>query len=327
METKMRSNKIHNADLFTTAANDEFNKHIKTQSKQALEIIKEKINWDKLLKPIEKEISKQKENNSPSGRRTIDLLIIVKCFILQTIYDLSDPRLEEEIADRRSFQIFLDLNTQDSIPDETTICRYREMFARLGLDKKLFYEFNNQLKSLNLIVGKGTIVDATLKQAQATSSSKRDNDADFTQKRGKTYYGYKGHIAIDEDSEVIKTLEFTKASFHDSNAFDRLVDYSEEAIFADKGYANNARRNKLSRRNIFDGILSKGYRNKPLSRTEIRVNKLLSTVRNKVERPFAYMKRILNYHRCSYYDLKRNRFEFIMAALVFNIRKLITATT
>lgn len=327
METKMRSNKIHNADLFTTAANDKYNKHIKTQSKQALEIIKKKINWNKLLKPVEREISKQKENNSPSGRRTIDLLVIVKCFILQTIYDLSDPRVEEEIADRRSFQIFLDLNTQDSIPDETTICRYREMFARLGLDKKLFYEFNNQLKSLNLIVGKGTIVDATLKQAQATSSSKRDNDADFTQKRGKTYYGYKGHIAIDEDSEVIKTLEFTKASFHDSNAFDRLVDYSEEAIFADKGYANNARRNKLSRRNIFDGILSKGYRNKPLSRTEIRVNKLLSTVRNKVERPFAYMKRILNYHRCSYYDLKRNRFEFIMAALVFNIRKLITATT
>lgn len=323
----MRSNKIHNADLFTTAANDKYNKHIKTQSKQALEIIKKKINWNKLLKPVEREISKQKENNSPSGRRTIDLLVIVKCFILQTIYDLSDPRVEEEIADRRSFQIFLDLNTQDSIPDETTICRYREMFARLGLDKKLFYEFNNQLKSLNLIVGKGTIVDATLKQAQATSSSKRDNDADFTQKRGKTYYGYKGHIAIDEDSEVIKTLEFTKASFHDSNAFDRLVDYSEEAIFADKGYANNARRNKLSRRNIFDGILSKGYRNKPLSRTEIRVNKLLSTVRNKVERPFAYMKRILNYHRCSYYDLKRNRFEFIMAALVFNIRKLITATT
>ena len=109
----MRSNKINNVDLFTSSANENFAKHIKTQSKQALEIIKEKINWDKLLKPVEKEISKQKENNSPAGRRTIDLLVIVKCFILQTIYDLSDPRLEEEIADRRSFQIFLDLNTQD----------------------------------------------------------------------------------------------------------------------------------------------------------------------------------------------------------------------
>lgn len=322
----MRSNKINNADLFTSAANDKFNKHIKTQSKQALEIINSKIEWKKLLEPIEKVISKEKENNSPAGRRTIDLLVIVKCFILQTIYNLSDPRLEEEIADRRSFQIFLDLNTLDSIPDETTICRYRDMFARLGLDKKLFYEFNNQLKSLNLIVGKGTIVDATIKQAQATSRSNRDKDVDFTKKRGKSYYGYKGHIAIDEDSGVIKTVEFTKASLHDSSAFDKLVDYSEEAIFADKGYANKARRKKLQRENIFDGILSKGYRNKPLSRSEIKLNKLLSTVRNKVERPFAYMKQILNYQRCSYYDLERNRFEFIMAAWVYNIRKLITAT-
>lgn len=253
--------------------------------------------------------------------------MIVKCFILQSIYNLSDPRLEEEIADRRSFQIFLDLNSQDSIPDETTICRYREMFARLDLDKKLFYEFNKQLKSLNLIVGKGTIVDATIKQAQATFGSRRDNDADYTKKRGKSYYGYKGHIAIDEDSEVIKTIEFTKASIHDSNQFDQLVDYSEQSVFADKGYANKTRRKKLERRNIFDGILSKGYRNKPLSQTEKKFNKLLSTVRNKVERPFAYMKRILKYQRCSYYDLKRNRFEFIMAALVYNIRKLITATT
>ena len=323
----MRSNKINNADLFTSAANDKFSKHIKTQSKQALETIKATINWSKLLKPIEEIISKEKQNNSPAGRRTFDLLVIVKCFILQTIYNLSDPRLEEEIADRRSFQIFLDINSNDSIPDETTICRYREMFARLGLDKKLFNEFNKQLKSLNMIVGKGTIVDATIKQAQANPQSNRDNDADFTKKRGKTYYGYKGHIAIDEDSEVIKTVEFTKASVHDSSAFDQLVDYSEQAVFGDKGYANKFRRKKLEANGIFDGILAKGYRNKPLSKSEKKFNRLLSTVRNKVERPFAFMKQVLQYQRCSYYDLKRNRFEFIMGAFVYNIRKLITATS
>jgi len=321
----MRSNKINNIDLFTSAANATFNKHIKTQSKQALEIIKTRINWNKLLKPIEETIAKEKQNNSPAGRSPFDLLVIVKCFILQTIYNLSDPRLEEEIADRRSFQIFLDINSNDSIPDETTICRYREMFARLGLDKTLFNEFNKQLKSLNLIVGKGTIVDATIKQAQASSESNRDKDADFTKKHGKTYYGYKGHIAIDEDSEVIKTVEFTKASIHDSSAFDQLVDYSEQAVFADKGYANKIRRKKLEANGIFDGILAKGYRNKPLSKSDKRFNKLLSSVRNRVERPFAFMKRVLQYGRCSYYDIKRNRFEFIIGALVYNIRKLITA--
>jgi transposase, IS5 family len=323
----MRSNKIHNADLFTSAANEIFTKHIKTQSKQALAIINSRINWEGLRNPLEETIAKDKQSNSPAGRKTMDLLVIIKCFILQSIYNLSDPRLEEEIADRRSFQIFLDLTSEDSIPDETTICRYREMFARLGLDKKLFTEFNKQLKSSNLILGKGTIVDATIKQAQATPRSNRDKDADHTKKRGKSYYGYKGHIAIDEDSEVITKLEFSKASLHDSRVFDQLIDYTEQAVFADKGYANKSRRMKLEKKNIFDGILAKGYRNKPLSKSEKKLNKLLSTVRNKVERPFAYMKRILNYQRCSYYDLKRNRFEFIMAAFVYNIRKLITATS
>ena len=35
----MRNNKINNVDLFTQSANDYFKKHIKTQSKQALDII------------------------------------------------------------------------------------------------------------------------------------------------------------------------------------------------------------------------------------------------------------------------------------------------
>ena len=323
----MRSNKINNVDLFTSTANEKFSKHIKTQSKQALEIINSKINWPKLLRPIEEIIIKEKQNNSPAGRRTFDLLVIVKCFILQSIYNLSDPRLEEEIADRRSFQIFLDLNSSDSIPDETTICRYRELFATLELDKKLFYEFNKQLTGLNFIVGKGTIVDATIKQAQAKPNSSRDNDADFTKKTGKTYYGYKGHIAIDSETEVIKKVEFSSASIHDSNMFDILVDQTEQFVLADKGYANQQRKRSLRSKGIFCGILDKGYRNRILSKKQQKKNRLLSSLRNAVERSFSFMKQVLNYSRCSYYDIRRNRFEFIMCAFVYNIRRLITLST
>ena len=74
-ENKMRSNKINNVDLFTSSANDKSSKHIKTQSKQALEIINNKINWTKLLRPIEETISKTKQNNSSAGRKTFDLLV------------------------------------------------------------------------------------------------------------------------------------------------------------------------------------------------------------------------------------------------------------
>jgi IS5 family transposase len=329
----MRTNKINNIDLFTEAANERFEKHIKTQSKRALETINQKINWNDLISPIEQKLKLSKNNNSEArlgrqaGRRPFSLEVIVKCFILQTIYNLSDPRLEEELADRRSFQIFLGLTSGYSIPDETTLVRYRKTFSSLGLDKMLFEGFNKQLGEKQLIVGKGTIVDATIKQAQATPSSNKDKDANFTKKRGKTYYGYKGHIAIDEDSQIIKRLEFTKASVHDSNEFDNLVDYTEEAVFADKGYANKSRRKKLESNGIFDGILEKGYRNKPLSKTQKKVNRLLSIVRNTVEKTFAYMKNVLGYQRCSYYDLERNRFEFTFAAFVFNIRRMISLTT
>jgi IS5 family transposase len=323
----MRSNKINNIDLFTQVANEGYEKHIKTQSKRALETINQKINWNDLISPIEQKLELSKNKNSEAGRRPFSLEVIVKCFILQTIYNLSDPRLEEEIADRRSFQIFLGITSGDSIPDETTLVRYRKMFSSLGLDKMLFERFNKQLQQKHLIVGKGTIVDATIKQAQATPSSNKDQDADFTKKGGKTYYGYKGHIAIDEDSQIIKKLEFTKASLHDSNAFDNLIDYTEKAVFADKGYANKSRRKKLESKGIFDGILGKGYRNKPLSKIQKKVNRLLSSIRNRVEKTFAFMKNVLGYQRCSYYDLERNRFEFIFASFVFNIRRMISLTT
>ena len=321
----MRSNKIHNVDLFTQTANEHFEKHIKTQSKAALTLIDQKINWDKLISPIQQKIEALR-SDAPAGRKRHELIVIVKCFLLQTIYGLSDPRLEEEIADRRSFQIFLGLTSNDSIPDETAICRYRKMFAELGLDKALFKAFNKQLSEQGLIVGKGTIVDATLKQAQATPASNRDNDAKFTKRRGEITYGYKGHIGVDADTNMIHSVEFTSANVQDTDKFDDLLTGSERRVLADKGYANKQRKKSLQEQGINCGIMDKGYRNTPLTKKQRQRNKLLSAVRNAVERPFAFMKQVLNYQRCRYYDIARNRTQFIFSAVVFNMRRMLSLT-
>jgi IS5 family transposase len=323
----MRQNREYNEDLFTSKTNEKFQKHIKTQSKRTLELIEEKIDWKKLLLPIEKKISKKREKLNEAGRNSFSIEVIVKCFMLQSMYNLSDPRLEEEIADRRSFQIFLGLNSGDSIPDETTICRYRKMFAEEGLDKLLFESMNKQLREKGLILDKGTIVDATLKQAQASYHSGRDKDADYTIKNQKSLYGYKGHIAVEEESNIIKKIEFTKASIHDSEMFDKLVEYKEESVLADKGYASRERREKLESKGIFDGILDRPYRNRELTKGQITLNRILSRVRRRIEGVFGYMKWVLGYGRCSYYDLKRNRFEFTFAAMGYNMRRMITLTS
>ena len=320
---KMRSNKIDNVDLFTNHANENYKKHIKTQSKQALEIINKKIDWNRIIKSIEYRLSKER-SIEPAGRKPFSLHVIIRCFILQYIYNLSDPRLEEEIADRRSFQMFLGLTSGDSIPDETTICRYREKFASMGLDKLMFDQLKRQLKDRNLLLERVTLVDATIKQAQATPESHRDSDATFTKKRGKTYYGYKGHVGVDYGSGVIHSVEFTPANVHDSEMFEECIHGKEKSVYADKGYAKGERKRNLEEKGVFCGVLEKGYRNKKLTKSQTANNKILSKIRNEVEKPFAFMKKILNYERCRYYDVKRNQFQFIFCAMIYNMRKLIT---
>jgi IS5 family transposase len=129
---------------------------------------------------------------------------------------------------------------------------------------------------------------------------------------------------MDSDSKMIRTTEFTTASIHDSDMFDHITTGKEKYIIADKGYANEKRKAQLRRRNVFCGILDKGYRNRPLSNKQKARNKKLSAVRNAVEQPFAYAKHVLNYTRRSYYTLGRNRFQFNLVALVYNIRRYIT---
>lgn len=322
----MRSNKISNSDLFTSTANENYRKHIKTQSKKVLEILKQTIDWKTLISSIENELNKNK-STSNVGRKPISMLVIVRCFLLQYIYDLSDPRLEEEIADRRSFQMFLELNSGDSIPDETTICRYREMFSRLGLDKLLFDTFNKQLRKENMILERATLIDATIKQAQSRPGVKRDSDARFTKKNNKSYYGYKGHIGLDLGSDIIHSLEFTPANVHDSNVFEALMHWKEKSSYADKAYMKEARDKMLAERGIDSCILQRGKRGNPLTGEQKSKNKQLSKIRGLVERPFAWMKQILKYDRCRYYDLGRNRFQFTMSALLYNMRRFISLST
>ncbi|MCX6170615.1 MAG: hypothetical protein NTX65_14840 [Ignavibacteriales bacterium] len=72
------------------------------------------------------------------------------------------------------------MTSEDSISDETTLVCFRKTFSSLGLDKMLFDRFSRLLHRKQLIVGKWTIVDAALKQAQARLSSNKDKDSNFT---------------------------------------------------------------------------------------------------------------------------------------------------
>ena len=58
----------------------------------------------------------EKERKSKAGRKPIDVVLMFKALILQTLYNLADEQVEYQIRDRLSFARFLGLGIDTSLP-------------------------------------------------------------------------------------------------------------------------------------------------------------------------------------------------------------------
>jgi transposase len=81
-----------------------------------------------------------------TGRPCYATLPLLKAIYLQALYDLSDPGLEEALADRLSFRRFCGYGIDQPTPDETTICRFRNALAAANVLAECFAEVNAQLE-------------------------------------------------------------------------------------------------------------------------------------------------------------------------------------
>lgn len=275
--------------------------------------------------------------DSRKGHPSIPVVVALKCLILQYLYDLSDPALEDALIDRLSFQRFAGITFDDDIPDYSTIWRFRERLIKADLYEAIFAEIDRQIDRQGLILRRGTLVDATLVQAarkkkridDATSkSSQQDTDATATKRGNKSMFGYKGHIGVDQGSGIIRRVRFTTASVHDSQERDNLIIGDERAIFGDKGYADTAFKQECRAKGVYYGILDKGKRGRPnLSTRQKKRNKIKSRIRSAVERPFAHFKGLQGFRRTRYVNLVRNEFHFFFLCMIENIRTGINLVT
>jgi len=172
-----------------------------------------------------------------------------KLLLIQKWHNLSDPGLEEALYDRSSFIFFSGFSLISSLPDHSTICRFRNALLELNIYEKLFGEINRQLESNGMMVKEGAIVDATI-----IESSRRprkvtelmpedrheeksempapvvtysdDPDANWIKKGKRAYYGYKGHITVDAKVGFIPGGHVTPASTADITELERIVNES-----------------------------------------------------------------------------------------------------
>jgi IS5 family transposase len=265
---------------------------------------------------------------SREGGRAYPPLTCVKLLLLQQWYGLSDEGLEAAVDDRLSFRRFAGIPLAESVPDHSSVWRFREELARRGLAGRLLAEVNRQLDAKGLVLRRGTLIDATILEAavrppggDAGEVAGRDPQAGWTRKNGKSRFGYKAHVAVDEGSGLVREAVMTPADVHDSVPADGLVQGDEEAVYADKAYDGEARRAGLRERGIEPRIMYQARRNRPLKPWQAAFNKAVAPVRAGVERLFATMKRAYGYRRVRYLGLARNDVQLQVLCSAINLRR------
>lgn len=105
-------------------------------------------------------------DRSGRGPKGYSVLGLLRALILQAWHSLSDLELEAALKVRLDFIAFTEL---EEAPDETTICRFRNLLIEKGLLEKVLKIINDQLEAKELKVKGvcGAVLDATIIESAA----------------------------------------------------------------------------------------------------------------------------------------------------------------
>jgi len=263
-----------------------------------------------------------------TGRKRMELPMMLKIYFLQQWYSLSDREAEEMIYDRNSFQKFLgiDLLSQKA-PDETTILNFRHLLEEHKLQKRFLRIVNAVLEKKGLLMKEGSIVDATIIAAPSSTKNdeqKRDPEMSSTKKGNQWYFGMKAHIGVDAKSGIVHSLETTPAKTNDRVPFKKLLHGKEKALFGDKAYGKQDDKREARASGVLWAISDRGTKNHPLSSSQRKRNRKHSSVRAKVEHPFRVIKCQWGHVKVRYKGLFKNTmqlFSLFALANLFLVRR------
>ncbi len=274
----------------------------RTRKEVFLEQMDQILPWDILLKPLKRHYPK-----AGKGRRPIELEVMLRIYFMQQWYGLSDPAMEDSLYDIASMRVFAGIDI-DSIPDETTICRFRHLLERHHLTEKLFVTIQSYLSAHELILSEGTIVDATIISAPSSTKNKdrkRDPEMKSTKKGNQWYFGMKVHIGTDKQGRA-HSIAVTDARVHDSKLLDDLVHGEEDEVYGDKAYADEDRKQQMESQGVTWRVSRKAKRGRKLNCADTSFNRKSNRTRARVEHLFGVVKHLWGYRKVRYKGLDKN---------------------
>ena len=258
-----------------------------------------------------------------TGRPPIGVERMLRIYLLQQWFNLSDPGVEEALYDSPAMRRFVGIDLgREPVPDETTMCRFRHLLEAHDLGRRLFEEVQRHLAENGLKVSTGTIVDATIISAPSSTKNAdkaRDPEMRQTRKGNQWYFGMKAHFGVDSRSKLIHAVAATPANVADSRVLPELLHGQETRVWADQAYRGQRAVIRQCAPRARD-FVNRRYRHRGVvDEVERAKNRTKSKVRAKVEHPIGVIKRVFGFAKVRYRGLKKNLHRLLVTAALANL--------
>lgn len=243
------------------------------------------------------------------GRRPLPLETMLRVYFLQQWFDLSDPAAEDALYDSEAMRQFARVELgDDTVPDESTILRFRHLLEQHQLTAQIFAAVRTLLETRGLLLKQGTIVDATILSApSSTKNATQTRDPEMRQTRkGKSWhFGMKVHVGTDRRG-LVHSVTTTHAAAADIQQLPDLLHGEETVLYGDQAYWSEGDRQAAEAAGVRYRVNRRGSHSRPLSNRWKQINQARSRIRARGEHAFHVVKRLWGFAKVRYRGLAKN---------------------
>ena len=264
---------------------------------------------------LERTIAPFYPGSGSPGRPPIGLPRMLRMYVAQQCFNLSDEGMEDALYDSQAIRRFVGIDlSRDTAPDATTLLKFRHLLERQQLTESLFNAINAHLAEKGLLLREGTIVDATLIAAPPSTKNqtgKRDPDMHQSKKGNQWYFGMKAHIGVDAHSGLVHTVIGTAGHVSDISQAPSLLHGEETVAFGDAGYQGVEKREENMEMPVTWHVAMRQGKRRALDgspegeQTEW-LEQAKASIRAKVEHPFHVVKNLFQHRKTRYRGLTKN---------------------
>ena len=248
------------------------------------------------------------------GRKAKPVETMLRMYLLQVWFSLSDEGVEDAIYDSYAMRRFMGLDfAVEQVPDATTVLHFRHLLEERRLGERLFAAQNEICDAEGWIMRGGSIVDATIIAAPSSTKNatgSRDPEMHQTKKGNQWYFGMKAHIGVDAGTGYVHSVSGTAASVHDLDQLTNLVRADDEVVYTDAGYQGAQKRLDVAGDKHLSGVAFKVAARKSRLATmadpDRQAESRKASVRAKVEHPFLIVKRDFGFGKTRYRGIAKN---------------------